>query len=183
MPFQFSLQEAKSAFEKTLHVFQERLSRVHTGRVTPSLVDNISVAYQGFEIKLMELASIHAQGPYTLVIEPWDKTGITDIEKALLSRLGAAPQIQGDKIYLTFPSLTQETREKIAREIKELSEEERIRIRQIREDFWEKIKEAEMDKEITQDDKFRFKDQLQKIVDEYNGKVEEMLEKKIESLR
>jgi len=183
MPFQFSPQEIRQAFDKTLHVFYERLSRVHTGRVTPSLVDTISVAYQGFEMKLMELASIHAEEPRTLVIEPWDKTGITDIEKALLSRLGASPQIQGDKIYLTFPSLTQETREKITREIKGLAEEERIRIRQIREDFWEKIKEAEADKEVTQDDKFRFKDQLQKIVDEYNEKIEEMVEKKIESLR
>ena len=183
MPFKFSSQEAKQAFDKTLTIFQERLSRVHSGRVTPALVENISVSYQGYDMKLMELASIHLEGGRTLVIEPWDKMGITDIEKALLKSSGAAPQIQADKIYLTFSPLTDETREKITKEIKQFAEEERIRIRQIREEFWELIKEAETAKEIGQDDKFRFKEKLQEVVDEYNGKVEEIVEKKIESLR
>ena len=181
MPFTFSPKEVKMAFDKTLAIFQDRLSRVHTGRVNPALIENVKVLYQNFEMKLMELGSITIEGARTLVIEPWDKNGITDIEKALLSQTGASPQIKGDKIYLTFSSLTTETREKLTKEIKQFAEEERIRIRQIREDFWERIKEAESNKEITQDEKFRSKEALQEIVTEYNQKVDGLIEKKIAS--
>lgn len=183
MPFQFSKDLVKTALEKTLHVFQERLSRIHTGRVNPGLIEHTKVTYQGFDMQLMELASIRTEEARTLAIEPWDKNSITDIEKALLQQQhGAAPQLRGDKLYLTFPPITDETRERITKEVKQLGEEERIKIRQIREDFWEKIKEAEANKEISEDDKFAHKDSLQEVVDEYNKKVEDIVNKKIASL-
>ena len=183
MPFHFSKEEIKKQLDKTLETFRDRLSRIHTGQVNPGLIENISVSYQGFEMKLLELASIRTEGPRTLVVEPWDKNAAMDIEKAILqSKHGVAPQLKGSAIYLSFPSITQENRVMITREIKKMEEEERVAVRQIRDSFWEAIKKAEEEGEIREDDKFKFKEQLQEIIDDYNKKVEEMTERKIKSL-
>ena len=183
MLFHFLNKDIKQQLDKTLETFRERLSRIHTGQVNPGLIENVIVSYQGFEMKLLELASIRTEGPRTLVIEPWDKNAAMDIEKAILqSKTGAAPQLKGSAIYLSFPSVTQENRVMITRGIKKMEEDERVAIRQIRDSFWEAIKTAQEERDIREDDKFKFKDQMQEIVDEYNKKVEEMTERKIKSL-
>ena len=179
----FSKEEVKKELEKALEIFKERLLRVHTGQATPALVEDIKVTYQGYEARLKELASLRNEGPRTIVIEPWDKGSVGDIERGIVAAKNTLnPQIKGTAIYLTFPSLTQEMRQSLIKEIKEMKEEARVKVRRVRDDFWEKIQHAQKEGEIGEDDKFRFKDELQEMVDEYNTKIEEMTERKIKIL-
>lgn len=179
----FSKDEVKKELEKALEIFKERLGRVHTGQATPALVEDIKVMYQGYEARLKELASLRNEGPRTLVIEPWDKRSVGDIERGIVSaRNTLNPQVKGNAIYLTFPSLTQEIRQSLVKEVKEMKEEARVKVRRIRDEWWENIQRAQKDGEIGEDDKFRFKDDLQKMVDEHNTKIEEMTERKIKLL-
>lgn len=183
MPFQFSKDAIKKELEQALNVFQERLLRIHTGQVNPGLVENIAVMYQGFEMKIKELASIRSEGPRALVIEPWDKGSVADIERALMSGgSGLNPQIKGSNIYLNFPALTQEMRDAATKHIKEMREEARVKLRHIRDTWWEAIRKGEENGEVREDDKFRFKEELQELVDDYNAKTEETAERKIKSL-
>lgn len=183
MPFQFSKDQVKKELDQALGIYQDRLMRIHTGQVNPALVENIPVTYQGFEMKVKELASIRSEGPRTLVIEPWDKGSVGDIERAILSQKSTInPQVQGTSIYINFPSLTQEMKETIIKELKELKEEARVKVRHVRDEWWERIQNAEKQGEVREDDKFGYKDDLQKLVDEYNTKIEEMTERKIKSL-
>ncbi|MBI3335670.1 MAG: ribosome recycling factor [Candidatus Portnoybacteria bacterium] len=183
MPFHFSKDEVKKELEKNLEAFKEQLLRIHTGQVNPALIENVAVPYQGFEMKLKELAAIRREGVRTLVVEPWEKGSIGDIERALLSQKRViTPQVKGNLIYLNFPDLTSETRQGLIKEIKEIKEQVRVKIRRARDEWWEKIQLAERQGEIREDDKFRFKEELQKLVDEYNEKAEEITERKIKSL-
>lgn len=181
--FLFSKDNVKREFEKAIEVYKERLLHIHTGQANPSLVENIKIIYQGFEMKLQELASIRLEGPRTLVIEPWDKGSTGDIEKALYqAKRNFNPQIRVNAIYLNFPSLTEEMRQSSVKEIHSLKEEARIKIRRVRDEEWESIQKAQKGGGIREDEKFRLKEELQILVDEYNERIEEMTEKKIKSL-
>jgi len=183
MPFQFSKDTIIKELEGILKAFQERLMRVHTGQVNPALIEDIKLTYQGFEMRLKELGSIRLEGPRTLVVEPWDKESIGDIERALVApTVGLNPQIKGSSIYLNFPSITQEIRERLIKELKEMKEETRIKIRHIRDNWWEQIQNAQHQGDVREDEKFKFKDELQKLVDAYNTKVDESEERKIKSM-
>lgn len=183
MPFQFSKDTIKKELEQALGVFQERLMRINTGQVNPGAIEDVKVMYQGFEMNIKELASIRIEGARTLVVEPWDKGSIGDIERSLIgSRTGLNPQVKGSSIYLNFPALTQEMREAATKDIKEMKEEARVKLRHIRDTWWEAIQKAQEEGEVREDDKFRFKDELQHLVDEYNVKTDETAERKIKSL-
>lgn len=183
MPFQFSKDVVKKELEQALAVFQERLMRIHTGQANPGMIEDIKITYQGFEMKVKEVGSIRCEGPRTLVIEPWDKGSVGDIERALMqARSGFNPQVRGTAIYLNFPALTQEMKDMATKNIKEMKEEARVKVRHIRDQWWEVLQRGENDREIREDDKFRFKDQLQKLVDEFNIKLEDTAERKIKSL-
>lgn len=183
MPFQFSKDKIRVELDEALSIFRERLGRIHTGQANPALVEDIKITTQGFEMKLKELAAIRSAGPLSLVIEPWDKSSVGDIERSLLSaKSGFNPQVKGSTIYLNFSSLTQEMRETVIKEIKEIKEEARVKLRHVRDNWWEAIQKAKVEGEVREDDKFKFKDELQVIVDEYNEKIEELLQNKIKLL-
>lgn len=179
----FSKDDVKNELEKALEIFKERLMRVHTGQATPALVEDIKIMYQGYEARLKELASMRNEGPRTLVIEPWDKGSVSSIERGIVSAKNTLnPQVKGSTIYVSFPSLTQEMRQSLVKEIKEMKEEARVKVRRVRDEWWEKIQRAQKEGEIGEDDKFRFKDELQKMVDEYNAHIDALTERKIKLL-
>ena len=179
----FPKDQVKKELETALQGYQERLLRIHAGQANPAFVEEVRLMYQGFEMKLKELAAIRIEGLRTLVIEPWDKGTVGDIERALLlQKRVITPQVKGSVIYLNFPVLTGEMRENFIKEIKEMKEEARIKIRRIRDERWENIQKAERQGEIREDDKFRYKEDLQKLVDEYNEKAEKITERKIKTL-
>lgn len=181
--FHFSKNQVETEFKKALEMYQGRLLRIHTGQANPSFLEDVMVTYQGFEMKLQELASIRSEGPRTLVVEPWDKGSVSDIEKALFTaKRNINPQVRSNTLYVNFPSLTEEMRKQVIKDIHEIQEDARIKIRHIRDEYWEQIKNATDEGELREDDKFKFKDELQKLIDDYNKKIEETTERKIKAL-
>ncbi len=153
------------------------IATIRTGRATPDLVNDIKIpAYGGTQtLKVMELASISAPDPETIIIDPWDKSVIGDLRKGLLSaQLGLNPQIDGEIIRLSFPPLTREDREKYVKLLGGRLEQSKIMIRHIRADAMHAIKAAFDKREISEDIKFQSEKKLQDLTDEFVAKIDEL---------
>ncbi|MFY9402982.1 MAG: ribosome recycling factor [Candidatus Omnitrophota bacterium] len=165
----------KKAFDSVIREFSE----VRTGRANPLLVEGIYVDYYGTPTLLKQLASISAPDAHLLVIQPWDLSVIPEIEKAILkSNLGITPSNDGKVVRLSVPQLSKERRQELAKVIHKKAEDGRISLRTIRRDAKELLEKLEKDKAISEDDKFRSIDELQKQIDKYTAKVDELLKNK-----
>ena len=170
-----SEEKMKKAFESVTREFLE----IRTGRASPVLVEGLHIDYYGTPTLLKQLASISSADAHLLVIQPWDISAIAEIEKAILkSNLGVNPSNDGKLIRLSFPQLSKERRQELAKEIHKMAEGGRISLRTIRRDSKESIEKLEKDKVIPEDDKFRSVDELQKLVEKYIGRVDELLKNK-----
>ena len=152
---------------------------VRTGRATPFLLDSVQVKSYGGKLPLKQVAAITIEDARTLRVTPWDKTQMKEVESAITAEnLGVS--IGGDQngIRITFPELTAENRERLIKVVRGKFEEARVTIRQARDKIWNTIQEAERTGTLGEDDKFRAKDELQKIVDENNKTLEEITRKK-----
>lgn len=159
--------------------FSEETAKIRTGRANPALVEDLLVDYYNTRTPLKQIASISIPEARQIAISPWDKGSLTQIEAAVReSNLGLNPVNDGTLIRITLPSLTEERRKELVKTLNQRAEEARIAIRTIREDVWRKIQDLERSGTIAEDDKFHGKDELQKVVDEYNKKIEEIREKK-----
>ncbi|MFA5310860.1 MAG: ribosome recycling factor [Candidatus Omnitrophota bacterium] len=168
-------EKMKKAFESVIRDFSE----IRTGRASPALVEGIFVDYYGTPTLLKQLASISVPDAHLLVIQPWDASAIPEIEKAIMkSNLGVNPSNDGKVIRLSVPQLSKDRRQELAKVIHKMSEEGRISLRTIRRDAREHLEKLEKDKVISEDDKFRGLDELQKNVDKYILKVDELLKNK-----
>jgi len=168
-----------SDFKNRLAKVDEWLSReysgVHTGRATPSLLDNVSVLAYGMNQPIKNVGTITVEDPRTLRIVPWDKSLIKEIEKAIsTSNLGLSVSPDNDGMRIIFPMLTTENRQKLAKALKEKLESARISVRKERDDMMTELKNAE----LPEDDMFRAKEEMQKCVDNANKSLEGIYEKK-----
>jgi len=183
MDYKVIIKNQEPELEKAIDYLKTEVSSIRTSSASPSLLENLVVEVYGGKYKIQELATISIPEPRSLIIEPWDKQTLNIIEKVIReSDLGLNPVVDGERIRLNFPQLTQERREEFIKVLKKKTEEAHIKIRQARENIWEEIKKAEKGGELREDDKFNAKDDLQKLVDEYNKKVNEMEEKKEKEL-
>lgn len=156
--------------EKALEHFKSDIASVRTGRATPALVEGIQVEYYGQTLPLLQVASISAPSAQTLVIQPWDKNALEPIQKAIMqSPLGIMPIVDKDIIRLTMPSLTQERRGGLIKVLDQKTESARIAVRQERESAIKKIQKMKEDGELGEDDVFKAKNEIQKVVDEYHA--------------
>lgn len=174
------ISDFKQSIEKAISHLMEDLKSIRTGKANPSLVENIVVETYGGQskLRLMELSTIMANGPSGLIVTPFDSTILSDIEKAILkSPLGVSPVIQGNKIILKFPPLSQEQREKLAKVAQQNVEETKQIIRNHRDDARKKIKQLHESKEMTEDEKFR----IEKVIDIQTHKLMETIQKVKES--
>ena len=159
--------------------YKQDISSIRTGRATPALVEDVVVDFCGQKMKIKELASMIVPEPRTLVIQPWDKTALEAISGAIQkSGIGLAPIAEGQVIRLNIPALTEDRRKEFVRHLKQKTEETRIKIRRARDEVREKIQKMEKAGEIGEDFKYKANEDLQKLVDEYNGKIEEVEKKK-----
>lgn len=166
-------------FGKTVVHFEEELIKLRTGRAHPGLVEGLLVEYYGTQTPLKQMASVTVPEARQILISPWDKGALAQIEAAIRgSELGLNPVNDGSIIRVTLPALTEERRKELVKVLNSKAEEARVSIRSIREEVWKEIQEAEKEGMIGEDDKFRGKDELQKVVDEYNQKIETLREKK-----
>jgi ribosome recycling factor len=168
-------EKMKKAFESVAREFHE----VRTGRASPTLVEGLHVDYYGTLTMLKQLAAISAPDAHLIVIQPWDPSAIPEIEKAILkSNLGISPSNDGKLIRLSVPQLSKERRQELAKMIHVMAENGKVSLRTIRRDSKEAIEKLEKDKLISEDDKFRGIEELQKAVDRYIAKIDELLKNK-----
>lgn len=163
--------------------YKNDIATIRTGRATPAIVEDVIVDAYGQKMRVKELATITAPEPRTLVIQPWDKGVLEVISGAIRkSEIGLNPIVDGQVIRLNIPSLTEERRKEFIKLLKQKTEEAKVKIRRIREEVWHKVQAMEHAREISEDDKFKAKEALQKIVDEHNKKIEELEKKKEQEL-
>ena len=174
-----NLDEEKSEFEKSLQYLKNDLATIRTGRANPEMVENILVESYGTKTALKQLASITVPEARTILIQPWDKNIIKDIEKAIVNaQLGISPTAEGSNIRLTIPALTEESRREFVRVINNKAEKARVAIRQVRDRIKEGIVKEEKEKNITEDDKYDLIKDLDELTREYNEKIKELAKTK-----
>jgi ribosome recycling factor len=167
-----TLSETDSKMKKAVEALTRDLAGIRTGRASPALVDHIKVDYHGVPTPLNQLASIAVPEAKMIVIQPWDRTSIRSIEKAILkSDLGLNPMSDSNVIRITIPPLTEERRKELIKVVHKRLEDARITIRNVRRDSIEKLKQSEKNKEVSQDQNTRAAEQLQKLTDSFIEKV------------
>ncbi len=169
------IDKVKPNLEKAVAKFKEDLGALRSGRATPALIETVEVECYGGRSQLRELAAITAPEPRSLLVQPWDQSIIKEIEKAISSsRSGLSVALVGDQIRINIPPLNEESRKDLVRNLHQRMEAARMTIRSSREQAWKEIQDKEKAGLIREDDKFRGKDELQKIIDQYNKKIDEI---------
>ena len=174
---------ARDHMQKSIEVLKKDLNTLRTGRVSIHVLDGVKVEYYGAPMPLNQVANINAIDATTIVVSPWDKSIMKDIEKAIQeANVGANPNNDGQDIKLYFPPMTEEERKKQAKKAKEFGEKAKIAIRNVRREANDKIKKMFKNKEITEDEERKGLEEVQKITDEFVAKVDEIVNKKIDDV-
>ncbi len=168
--------ETNQRMQKAIDSLKKDLGRIRAGRATPALLDGITVDYYGSSVPVNQIANISVPDARMVVVQPWEKTMISAIEKAIrISDLGLNPQNDGNLIRLPIPPLSEERRKELFKSCKKIAEESKVGIRNIRRDSNEKLKKAEKDKELTQDESKKGLDEIQKLTDKFIKTVDDLL--------
>ena len=171
--------DAEERMEKAVSVFRDELRGLRTGRATPALVDMIRVEYYGSPTPLKQMAQISTPDPQQILIKPYDQGCLKDVEKAIrASDLGMSPNSDGKMIRLIVPPMSGEQRQKMVARIKKSAEEAKVACRNIRRDANKHFDQAEKDKELTEDERDKGKEQVQTLLKTYEEKVTELADKK-----
>ena len=166
-------------FAKAVNHFQSEIGGLKTGRANPAILDNVRVEAYGTINPIISVASVTVPDARSLVIQPWDKSIIKEIEKGIIeANLNLNPVSDGDKIRINLPPLTEETRKEIVKLLNQKAEDSKIALRMIRDKAKEEIIEAEKNKEFGEDDKFRLLEELDKKVGGYNDQIKSLTDKK-----
>ena len=169
------LKDAESHMQKSIHALTDELLTIRTGRANPGLVEKLNVEYYGSPTPLMTLASISVPEPRTLMIKPFDKTTLKAIEKAIMaSDLGLTPNNDGQVIRLNLPVLTEDRRRELVKYVHHRLEETRVALRNIRRDSMKDVKDFEAEKMISEDDRIRGEEEIQKLTDRFMAEVEKI---------
>ena len=166
-------------FIKAIDFFKKEIASIRTGRANPNILEGIQVDAYGAKTPINGVASVNVEDGQSISISPWDKNVIKEIEKALVDAdLGVSVTNEGDKIRLVMPKMTEENRIGLVKKLNEKQESARIAIRQTREEIKNSIEQAEKDKEISEDDKFRFIKELDEETGKQNDALKEIRDKK-----
>ena len=169
-----ALWDIEKKMQKSIELLKRDLATIRTGRASPALIEHLKVEYAGVPTPLNQLAGISAPGVSLLVIQPWDRSSIHNIEKAILkSDLGLTPVSDGNLIRLNIPPLTEERRQELVKVVRRMVEERRIAIRNLRREALDELKGLEKNKDISQDEHKRALTQLQKLTDSFIANTEQ----------
>lgn len=175
--------DGEERMEKAVDFYRNELVGLRTGRTSPALVDSVRVNYYGNPTPLKQIANVSAPEAQLLVVRPFDATILKDIEKAILaSNLNLTPQNDGKVIRISVPALSGDQRKKLSARVKDLAEDARVAIRNIRRDANKHVDAAEKEKTLTEDDSKRIKESIQELTKQYESKVNEQAEKKTEEI-
>ncbi|WP_020059159.1 ribosome recycling factor [Bacillus sp. 123MFChir2] len=173
------MNNAKEKMEKAVAAYSRELSTVRAGRASASVLDKVQVDYYGAPTPVVQLANITVPEARLLVIQPYDKTSIGDIEKAILKAdLGLNPSNDGTVIRIAFPALTEERRRELVKVVKKYSEDAKVAVRNVRRDANDDLKKLEKNGDITEDDLRGYTEDIQKETDKYIVKVDEVTKNK-----
>jgi len=171
--------ELKSDMDKIISHLKKEYDRVRTGRASLSLLDGIRVDYYGTPTPLNQVASLSVPEPRLITIQPWDKGVLADIEKAIQkSELGLTPMNDGKVIRISIPPLTEERRKELVKLVRKMAEERKVDLRNRRREANEMLRDLKKEKEITEDELFRYQEEVQEITDQYVKRVDEVLKGK-----
>lgn len=173
------IKDARVHMQKAVEATRREFSSVRTGRANPALLEQVKVDYYGVATPVNQLATITVPEPRLLVVQPWDKKAVKDVERAILkSELGLVPSNDGAVIRIPIPTLTEERRRELVKVVRRHAEEGRVAIRNVRRDAKEMIEELEKDGEVSEDASARALEDLQKLTDEFVAAVDKALEAK-----
>jgi ribosome recycling factor len=176
---QYNFSNFKTALKKVEEYLSKEYTQLNIGRASPMVLDGVVVESYGSHVPLKNVASVSIEDPKTLRIAPWDKSQVKAIEKAIISsNLGLSVATDDLGIRVIFPQLTTETRQTLVKVLKEKLEEQRITVRKEREVVFHDMETKEKESKMTEDEMFRAKEELQKIINETNGNLEAIFEKK-----
>ena len=165
--------------EKTVEVFNQKLTEVRAGRANPAILNKVKIDYYGTQTPINQVAAISVPEARLIVIQPWDVSVLKEIEKAILaSDIGINPNNDGKVIRLAFPELNEERRKELVKEIKKMGEETKVAIRNARREGIDKAKSMQKNSEITEDELKQAENEIQKMTDKYIEEVDKLLEKK-----
>ncbi|MCG8539786.1 MAG: ribosome recycling factor [Clostridia bacterium] len=165
--------------KKSIGVLKEELLSIRAGRANPALLDRITVNYYGSETPLKQIAGVSAPEPRLLVVQPYDASSISDIERAIIqSDLGINPSNDGKIIRLAIPMLTEERRKELQKIVKKLGEEIKVALRNERRDANDKLKKMQKNKELTEDDLKKCEEEVQKLTDKYTKEIDQTISQK-----
>ncbi|MDP8260416.1 MAG: ribosome recycling factor [Candidatus Gygaella obscura] len=178
------IKKTEDNMKKAIVSCAREFNTVRTGRASPSLVEGLHIDYYGTPTLLKQLANISVPDARLIVIQPWDLSAIAEIEKAIFSsNLGITPSNDGKVVRLAVPPLSDERREELVKVIKQMVEETRVSVRTIRRDANESVKKLESEKVISEDEKFKSQDQIQKLTNNYIAEADKLLENKEKELK
>lgn len=177
------LSETRDRMNKSIEAFETNIGSIRTGRANPALLNRVTVNYYGANTPLNQLANVSSPDARTLVVTPFDKSVMSDVEKAIQEAdLGLNPNNRGDALYIAVPALTDERRRDLVKSVKHLAEEARVAIRNVRRDANEELKEMEKEHLISQDELRSGENDVQKLADEFIARVDQRLKSKEEDI-
>ena len=175
--------DAEERMQKSVASLEEAFKKIRTGRAHPSILDSVMVSYYGTDTSLSQLANVNVEEGRSLLISPWEKQLIGEIEKAILkSDLGLNPSNNGDTIRVPMPPLTEETRREYTKQAKQEAENARVAIRNIRRDANSRFKDFEKERDISEDQQHRAEEQVQKLTNKHIAAVESAYQVKEQDL-
>ena len=173
------IEKTKRELDKVVDFFTKEISKIRTGQASPSLVEDVLVEVSGQALALKQLAGISCPERRQILIQPWDRSYLEPIEKALFkAQLGVTPIVDKDTVRVSLPALTQDYRQDLAKILSQKAEQAKQVMRKWREEAWSEIQKKSKEGVIREDEKFRGKDELQRVVDEYHAKVDVLQERK-----
>lgn len=177
------LNDARERMEKSLEAFEQNVGTVRTGRANPAVLNRVQVDYYGTRMPLNQLATISSPDPRTLVVTPFDKSAIQEIERAIReSDLGFNPNNQGDNVFISVPPLNDERRRDLVKSVKHMAEEARVAIRNVRRDANEDLRAMEKENELTEDDRRKGENEVQSLTDDFIGQIDARVKAKEEDI-
>lgn len=173
------INEAEENMKKSLEVIKKEFSSLRAGRATPALLDKVVVSYYGALTPISQLANISTPEARLLIIQPWDKSVLPEIEKAILkSDLGITPSGDGTLIRLAIPQLTQQRRQELVKVVRKKAEEGRVAVRNIRRETNDSLKSLQKKGELSEDEFHRLQDEVQKLTDKYIKEIDNLVSNK-----
>lgn len=176
-------EDVEQRMRNAIEALQKNYRGLRTGRASTSLLDNIKIEYYGALTPLNQVATLTVPEHNLIVIQPWDNTALSEIEKAInKSNLGLVPMNDGKLIRINIPPLTEERRKELAKTVRKYAEESRIAIRNIRRDGNEEVKELEKEKDISEDMAFKAQSEIHKITEKYIDQIDNIMQEKEEEI-